>query len=137
MGFWAGPKLLVNGISAPKGSKRGEMTLQRNDGKQATAKWKPQALGLDVPQLIVDGEVITLVEPLKWYQLVWGGLPILLIFIGGALGGATGFIGFSANTKIFRKEMSDVLEYLATGAVSVLAVVAYFIVATIFSLMIG
>ena len=137
MGFWAGPKLLVNGEPAPKGNKRGEMTLERNDGKDATAKWKQQALGLDVPQLIVDEDVITLVEPLKWFQLVWGGLPILLVFMGGLLGGLTGFIGFSANTKIFRTDMNDVVKYLATGAVSVLTVVAYFIATTIFSLMIG
>ena len=137
IGFWAGPKLLVNGEPAQKGSKRGEMVLQRNDGKQVIATWKPQALGLDVPQLSVDGKAVTLVEPLKWYQWVWGGWPVVLLFIGGALGALAGMIGFSINAKVFRSEMSDVLKYVVTGIVSVLAVAAYFIAALILSLLIN
>jgi hypothetical protein len=137
VGFWSGPKLLVNGEPVQKGSKRGEMILQRNDGKQVIATWKQQILGLDIPQLIVDGKTTNLVEPLKWYQLVWGGLPALLVFMGGALGAIAGIIGFSINTKIFRTDMHDVLKYLVSGAVSVLSVIAYFIAALIFSMLIG
>lgn len=136
-GFWSGPKLLVNGQPAPKGSKRGEMILQRNDGTPITAKWKPQVLGLDVPQLVADGKTIQLVEPLKWYQLAWGGWPILMIFFGGALGAIAGFIGFLINTKIFRARMSGILKYVVTGLVSILSVVAYFILAVLFSLLMG
>ena len=135
--FWTGPKLLVNGEPAQKGNKRGELILQRNDGKQVVASWKPQVLGLDVPQLIVDGKITNLVEPLKWYKLVWGGLPALLVFLGGALGAIAGMIGFSINTKIFRTEMNDISKYLASGVISVLSVIAYFIAALIFSMLIG
>lgn len=137
VGFWAGPKLLVNGEPAQKGSKRGEMVLQRNDGKQVTAAWKPQSMGLDVSQLIVDGKAINLVEPLKWYQWVWGGWPVILVFTGGALGAIAGMIGFSINAKVFRTGMSDFLKYVVSGVVSVLAVAAYFIAAIIFSLLIN
>lgn len=137
VGFWSGPKLLVNGQPAPKGQKRGEMLLQRNDGRQVVASWKPQALGFDVPQLVVDGKAVNLVEPLKWYQWVWGGWPVLLLFFGGALGAIAGVLGFSINAKIFRTEMSEVLKYVVTGAVSVLAVVAYFIVALVVSMLIN
>jgi hypothetical protein len=135
--FWSGPKLLVNGEAASKGSKRGEMTLQRNDGKKVIAGWKPQVLGLDVPQLIVDGKVTKLVEPLKWYQLVWSGLPALLVFMGGALGAVAGIIGFSINTKIFRTDMNDVLKYIVSAVVSVLVVTVYFIAAIALSLLIN
>ena len=105
------------------------MVLQRNDGKQVVAIWKPQFLGLDVPQLIVDGKKVSLVEPLKWYQWLWGGLPVILIFIGGMLGAFSGIIGFIINAKIFRSAMSDILKYVVSGVVSVLAVVTYFIAA--------
>ena len=135
--FWSGPKLLVNGEPASKGSKRGEMVLQRNDGKQVTARWKPQFLGLDVPQLLIEGKAINLVEPLKWYQWVWGGWPVLLLFAGGALGAMAGMIAVAINAKVFRAEMSEVLKYLVSGVVSVLAVIAYFIAAMIFSLLIN
>lgn len=137
VGFWSGPKLLVNGQPAPKGNKRGEMVLKRNDGTQITAKWKPQVLGLDVPQLVADGKTIKLVEPLKWYQLIWGGWPILMIFFGGALGAIAGFIGFLINTKIFRAQMSGILKYIVTGLVCLLSVAAYFIMAVIFSMVVG
>ena len=133
--FWSAPKLLVNGAIAQKGSKRGQMLLQRDDGKQVIASWKPQFLGLDVPQLIVDGKTINLAAPLKWYQWIWGGWPVLLLAIGGALGAITGVIAVAINTKIFRAEMNKALKYIVSGAVSFLAVVAYFVAAIIFSLL--
>ena len=134
--FWTGPKLLVNGAPAPKGSKRGEMLLQRNDGRQVVAGWKPQVLGFDIPQLVVDGNVVELVKPLQWYQWVWGGLPLLLVFTGGALGAAAGIVAFSINARLFRANLNELLKYLATGAVSVAAVIVYFIAALIFTLLI-
>ena len=142
--FWSGPKLLINGQPAPKGSKRGEMLLQRNDGTQAIASWRQQFLGLDVPQLVVDGKVVKLVDPLRWYQYVWGGLPILLIFGGGALGAIAGLIGaiagligFSVNIRVFRTGPNSAMRYVVSGAVSALAVAVYFVVAILFTLLIN
>lgn len=134
--FWSGPTLLVNGQPAPKGSRRGEMLLRSNDGRSVVAKWKPRFLGLDVPQLVVDGKVIDVVEPLKWYQWLWGGLPIALVFVGGLLGGIIGVIGFTINAKVFRTEIGDALKYLVSGIVTLLAFIAYFIVALIITLLI-
>ena len=135
--FWSGPQLLVNGEPVPKGGKRGEMRFQRNDGKQVTATWKPQFLGLDIPQLTIDGKTIRLVDPLKWYQWIWGGWPVILIFAGGLLGGAAGLIGLLLNAKVFRTDLSGGLKYIVTGAISTLAVIAYFAAAVILSLIIG
>lgn len=135
--FWTGARLLVNGEPAPKGAKRGEMALQRNDGKQAIARWKPQFLGLDVPQLDVDGKLVTFVEPLKWYQWLWGGWPVALLFFGGALGAIAGVIATTINAKVFRTEMSNVLKYVVSGAISGMAVLVYFITATILTLLIN
>lgn len=130
-GFFAGPKLLVNGKPAAKGKKRGEMVLQRNDGREVIATWKPQMLGFDMSQLVVDGQAIQLAEPLKWYQLLWSGLPLLLIFGGGALGGATGAIAMFINTGIFRSNMNGLVKFLITGGISILAGVVYFVVASL------
>jgi hypothetical protein len=137
IGFWGEPELLVDGVAAQKGSKRGEMILQRNDGRQVIATWKSRFLGLDVPRLNVDGKTIGFVEPLKWYQWVWGGWPLILIFIGGALGGFIGAVGCLINVRIFRTGMGNVLKYIVTGVVSVLTVVAFFIAAIIFDLLIN
>ena len=135
--FWTGPKLLVNGQPAPKGSKRGEMLLQRNDGRQVVAIWKQQMMGFDVPQLVVDGKPVKLVEPLQWYQWLWGGWPVVLVFVGGALGAIAGVLAFTINARLFRTEMNPVLKYVVTAVVSGGAVLAYFIVALLLALTIN
>lgn len=128
--FISGPKLLVNGEPAQKGQKRGEFALQSNDGRQLTAAWKPQLLGFDVPQLVVDGKTINLIEPLKWYQWGWGSLPLPLVFAGGFIGAIFGIIAFSLNAKIFRMDnIPGFLQYILVGAISFLAVIAYFVAA--------
>jgi hypothetical protein len=129
IGFFSGAKLFINGSPASKGKKRGEMILQQNDGKEVIATWKAQFLGIDVPQLVVDHKAITLVPPLKWYQWVWGGWPILLVTIGGALGAILGLIGFSINSRIFRAEISEGLKFVVTAVISFLCVAAYFVAA--------
>lgn len=136
-GFWPVTKLLVNGHPAPKGSKRGEMLLQSNDGTQVVAKWKPRLLGLDIPQLVVDDKVISLAEPLKWYQLIWSGLPVVLLFGGGLLGVIPGIMGFAINVRVFRTEMNEILKYVVSGAVSILAFVVYFVAALLFVALTG
>ncbi|MBN1306221.1 MAG: hypothetical protein JXA13_17435 [Anaerolineales bacterium] len=136
-GMWTGSKLLVNGQPAPKGSKRGEMLLTKDDGQQVAAAWKPQMLGLDVPQLSVEGRNIQMVEPLKWYQAVWGGLPVLLVFAGGLLGALAGVIAFTINAGVFRMKMNEVLKYAATGAISAAAGLVYFVLALLVSSMVG
>ena len=74
-----------------KGAKRGEYLIQRDDGSEAIAKLKYRFLD-PVPNVVVDEAEIKVVEPLQWYQWLWAGLPILLVFGGGALGGALGFL---------------------------------------------
>ncbi|MCE7980162.1 MAG: hypothetical protein DYG89_03135 [Caldilinea sp. CFX5] len=136
-GFFSGPQLLVNGQAAAKGPKRGQLLLPRSDGRAVVAQWKPQFLGLDVPQLEVDGKPVNVVEPLKWYEWLWGGLPILLIFLGGALGAVAGVVAFKVNTQIFRSTSNPLLKFIFTAAVSALAVVVFLILATLFSIAIG
>lgn len=132
---WAGPKLLINGQLAEKGAKRGDMVLHRNDGRQVTATWKSQMLGLDAPQLVVDGKAVNLVEPLQWYQWVWSGWPILLVFIGGALGAIVGIIGFSISARLFRTNLNGFLKYIVTGLISIAAVLVYLVGATVIALL--
>ncbi len=136
-GLIAGPKLLVNGQSAPKGPKRGQMLLRRNDGAEAIATLKPRFMGLDVPQLSVDGKTISVVEPLKWYVWVWSALPILLVFIGGALGAITGIIAFAINTQVFRSSRTTAVKFIVTAIVSLLAAVVYVASAVLLSSVLG
>ncbi|MHC1782347.1 MAG: hypothetical protein AB9891_06220 [Anaerolineaceae bacterium] len=135
--YLAGAQLLVNGKKAPKGSNRGDMLLKRDDGRQVVATWKPQALGFDVPNLVVDGQIIQLVEPLKWYQWLWSGLAVALVAVGGMLGAIIGLIALSFNAGLFRSNRSPVMKYVITGVVSTSAVIAYLIAAGAINSIIG
>src|SRR6266498_1394694 len=130
--LFTGPKLLVNGQPAPAARARRAMTLRSNDGREVVAAWKPQFLGLDTPQLVVEGKTINLVEPLKWYQWLWSALPLVLVFLGGALGGVAGFVALAINIRIFRSSLNGILKFVVTTAVSLGALVAYFIAAALF-----
>src|SRR5262245_32356752 len=72
-GFLSGAKLLVNGQPAPKGPKRMQMILHRNDGKEVIATWSPVLMGLDMPRLSIDGKPLNVIAPLKWYEWMWEG----------------------------------------------------------------
>ncbi|HHX64680.1 MAG TPA: hypothetical protein GX702_07320 [Chloroflexi bacterium] len=122
-GFFTGPQLLVNGRPAPRGARFGEMLLRRSDGREITARWKPQLLGLDTPALEVDGQLIYVGNPLRWYDVLWSALPILLVFVGGMVGVVVGMVAFTINRTILRSQVSPVSRYALTALVSVLAVV--------------
>lgn len=128
-GMMSGPKLLVNGQPAPKGPRRGQFMLRKNDGSDVVAGWKA---GLNtmggVPQLVVGDEVITITEPLKWYEIVWSALPLALIAFGGLIGALVGAIAFTVNSKIFRSEQSTAIKFLMSGGVTAVAGVIYFVV---------
>jgi len=117
--FFSGPKLLVNGMPPQRGKKRGEMVLSRSDGLEVIARWKPQLLGLDTPKLLVNDKTISVVEPLKPPEIIWGGLPVLLFFVGGALGALAGIAAFSINAKIFRSSLHGAAKYAVTAIVSI------------------
>jgi hypothetical protein len=126
-GVLKGVTLLINGQPAAKGRKRGEMVLRRNDGREVAAAWKPQLLGLDVPQLSVDGKTFSVTPPLAWYVLVWSALPLLLIILGGAMGALAGMIGFSVNAGIFRSSRSTVTKFALSAVVSLATVLIYLV----------
>lgn len=82
-----------------------------------------------IPKVLVDDEEVNLVPPLKWYQYVWAGLPILLVGAGGALGGLIGFVTARINAGLMRSNMGIATRYLAVGGASAASFAAYFIVA--------
>jgi len=123
-GLFSGPKVFVNHQPAPKGKGR-EVLLRRNDGTSVAVTLKPSVFGLDVPQLVVEGKTIRAIDPLKWYVWAWIALPILLVFVGGALGGIVGALGLTTNAKIVRSKMNGLAKFAATAAVSAFVVAAF------------
>ncbi len=79
--------------------------------------------------LEINGEKIHILEKLEWYQYVIGGLPILLLFVGGAIGGGIGAVGSITNFSIFRQEGSSISKYLKVIGVIVGSYLLYLLVA--------
>lgn len=126
----SGPKLKLDGKPAPKGPRRNLYLLQRNDGIKQVVQLK-QVFIDPVPQVIIDDEVIHLVKPLSVLQWLWSALPIILAFIGGALGGGIGGAAFWINAHIFRSEMSAMEQYLLTGLTTAISVFLFLILSTL------
>jgi hypothetical protein len=68
---------------------------------------------------------------LAWWQSVLAVAPVALIFVGGLVGGACGVAAMLANIKIARSGLSAGLKAVTMIAVGGLAVVAWFIIATV------
>ena len=132
-GFFAQTKVMIDDKEV-KG-KRGRYIFRNNEGKEITMKLKG---GLDpIPTLEIEGQTVRLVEPFKWYQYVWMGLPVLLIFHGGAIGGAIGATAFFVNANIFRQDKSTLMKYGLAAAVSLSAALAWLVMVVILQLAIG
>jgi hypothetical protein len=129
--FFGGAKLLVDGQTAPKGSKRSQFLVRGTDGRDSVVELKTTVPD-PVPQILWAGQTIRLEEPLKWYQWLWVGIPLLLLFLGGAIGGLVGGIAVTLNIRILRSNMGAILRYAATAFVSVAACGMYLAIARTF-----
>ena len=49
---------------------------------------------------------------LQWYEQAWCGLPLLLMFVGGALGGACGGLGYGISAAVFKKALPTPVKYV-------------------------
>ncbi|RYG73163.1 hypothetical protein EON80_03520 [bacterium] len=120
--------LTIDGQPAVAASKRGQLLLQRPDGREATAYFKP-AFPDTVPILMVDEQPIRLVRALEWYELVWACFPLTLLIIGGMVGGLLGAIAATINTRILRSNIPVGVRYVSSGAITFVAVLLYVLVA--------
>lgn len=121
------PRLFINRQPVPVG-KKGRMTLRRNDGTEAVATWKNSVIG-DLPKLVVDGNVIELAEPAPWHVKLWCALPLALIFVGGAIGGALGGIAALSNFAVFRTALPAIAKYITTLIVTIAFAAGWWILA--------
>ena len=82
------------------------------------------------------GRKIDLEERLSTREYIVGGLPVLLILLGGLIGALFGIIGATFNYNYMRKEKSFVKQLLVSLVVSVACYIAYFILAICLQLLV-
>jgi hypothetical protein len=132
--FFSGPRLLIDGQPAPKGPKAGQLLLLRSDGAEKVIQLRSLMFVDPIPQLVVDGKIVQVVEPFKWYHFLWAGWPLFLLLIGGALGGALGAAATFINVRVLRSDMSGVLRFVFTALISVAAILGWLVIGTMISL---
>lgn len=117
-----GYQLVVDGQVVP--GKRGRFDVRDNQGQTRVIQLKSN--GIDpIPKIILGEETILLVRPLAWYEYLWMGLPIALVFVGGALGAALGAAALYASARVFRSERTPGARYALSGLISLGAVSIY------------
>ena len=122
---FSGPKLMLNG--QPVARQKGLFHLRSNVGSTMSVKFKGRFLD-PIPNLIVGGQTIQLVPPLAWYQYAWMSIPMILLFLGGAVGGLCGGLAAGFSSRVFRSDRSQAMKYALTGLISLGAFLAYFVV---------
>lgn len=134
--FLSKPVLLFDGVpvALDKTSKNYVLTSER--GLIAKIEIRPAVFD-PLPQVWVDGDKLSLAAPLKWYQWVWMGIPLVaLVILGGAIGSIFGIIAAFLNIQVFRSHLPLAVRYLLTLMITLLSVTLYLIVATYISLLI-
>lgn len=133
-GFFSPAQLLVNGEKAESGSKKNEVIFRKEDGTKQSVFFQ-NAFFDTIPRLIINGETVNVVPPLKWYQYVFCGLTLFLIFYGGAIGAVLCMIGFLLNIRIMRNDWKILWRYLAILGNNIAVFVIYIAISILITVM--
>jgi hypothetical protein len=122
----AGPKLLLNGVVAKR--KGRSYPVGSDTGQEVAVKVIYNFLD-PIPKLKIGEETIELAKPLQWYEYVWIGIPMLLVFAGGAVGGFVGAGSTVVNGRIFRSDRGAVSKYALAAVTTVAGAAVFFVIA--------
>ena len=136
--FWLGRMaLIVKGQAVRRSEEKGRpFVIRRPDGKQSKLFVKVAPFDY-VPKVTVDDQPIVLARPLAVFEHIAGGIPLILVFLGGALGGFSGAIGTMANYRVLRTDASPVFKAVAILGVTALSFLMYSVLADVFRALIG
>jgi hypothetical protein len=132
--FLTGPKLLLNSVVAKRNG-RGYVVMS-DTGQEVPVKVLYNFLD-PIPKVKIGEETIELAKPLKWYEYVWIGIPMLLVFAGGALGGFVGAGSTVVNGRIFRSDRGALSKYALAAVTTVAGAAVFFVIAVAIQIAIG
>ncbi len=131
--IWTGKsKLLKDNVQVEQSKEKGKPFLILTDTGELIKAYPKQSLPDFVPTLEINGTKNQIVEKLKWFQYALGGLPILLLFAGGAIGAGIGAVGAMTSFNIFRQEGTMTSKYLKVIGIVVTTFLLYFVFAAFF-----
>jgi hypothetical protein len=132
--FFSGPKLLLDGVVVKK--EKGGYPVVSDSGQQVMIQMRYNLLD-PIPTIKVGDAAIELAKPLRWFEYAWIGLPMLLVFAGGALGGFVGGGSTVVNGRIFRSERSTVAKYALAAVTTVAGAAVFFAIAVATQMAVG
>lgn len=135
-GFFSPPRLLVNGVPAKPGSKKNQVILRKRDGEASNIFFQ-NAFFDTVPRLLINGKIIQVVPTLAWYQYVYAGLTLFLVFVGGVVGAVLGMVAFILNIRIMRGQLNTLLKYLSILGIHLVTFTAYIVLSLLVTVMTG
>ena len=83
------------------------------------------------PSIVIDGQKHLVASKLEWYQFTLAALPVLLVFFGGAMGGALGIAATIFNFQAFRSESNKNTQYARVIVTNIAAYVIFLVVANL------
>ncbi len=113
-----GSAKLFEGTTHVPGKRK--FTLRDNNGEERTLQFKGSWLD-PVPVVEIGTREIRLARRLTWYEYVWMGLPIVLVFTGGALGALFGLSAAYFSARLFRSDRSTASRYALSALASATA----------------
>lgn len=136
--FWLGQlRLWCQGREVPRSREKGKPFLI--PGLNGThSRLHVKGSGWDyLPKIEVDGTQVLLGRPLSTLEYVLGGIPLLLMFLGGAIGGASGAVGTVYNYRVLRANTSVPMKVLGVVAVTGLSLLTYLVLAALVHVLMG
>lgn len=123
--FWLGKvRVFFNGTEVIK--QAGEKFFRLKPGRKSEKLLKILGAGIDgVPRAYIDGKRLQLARKLEWYENLVACAPLILVFIGGALGGAIAAVATVFNFSIIRMEKSYAVRLLYIFTVTIASLVIY------------
>ncbi len=126
--FFGKTKLLYNGTEVKETNNR--YSINTENDKLLLITLKNNYLD-PIPKVLVNDNPIQVAMPIRWFEYVWMGLPILLILQGGLLGALFGFIALRLNINIFRNSKNVIAKYSFTLLISLVFAIVYILIAIV------
>lgn len=129
LSHWRAAKIYIDGeqlipIKKRLFSMNREFNVVSNYGKNVSIRLKQIPLDL-VPTMYIDGQVYPIARTLTIWEYIWICIPLILMFIGGAIGGLLGGVATYSNSILIRKIKNILLRYLFTGLTTVMSIILF------------
>ncbi|KQO18271.1 hypothetical protein [Paenibacillus sp. Leaf72] len=124
-GFAGRFSVFINGNKIEK-SNDGYLFPLNGETQQITVR---RAMLDNVPKVTWNGREVLLAKKLKSYEWILSALPLLLLFLGGAVGGAIGAIAMLGNVNLFRSQLPTAAKVLLSLLISGSAFIVNILVA--------